>query len=373
MTFINKTILPFIILFSLCACGGSSSSSDDDPAELPPVDWQPKSTTVWEVGDAMQEGFTVEQLDAAYSTADQTNVLKNLLIVRNNKLISEAYFDGTNVDSLLHERSVTKTVIAMLIGIAIDEGYLSGINQPIGSFFEEDFPNLAANKRDITIQQLLTMTSGFEWDESQSGGYTSWANSSDPQAYLFNRDLQNTPGTEFTYNSAGAHLLSVILTKATGMSTLQYASEKLFLPLGITQLRWETLADGFYNGGAGLEMRPVDLAKIGLTLLNDGEWQSESIIPGSWVQALKAYQLNLSPGSGDFSVNGYGYLTWLGTGGNQDIKLAWGWGGQFVAMIPGKNMVVIMNSNWQVSASTAGAQYEIAFDILVNQIIPAAN
>lgn len=366
-----KLSLPLFFLILFSGCGGSSSSPDVlDVTDSPIVNWQPKSSSIWEVGDAAQENFNTALIDSTYSNAKQTNVLKNLLIIRNNKLIAEAYFDGTNANTLMQERSVTKTIIAVLIGIAIENGYLSGIEQTIGEFFEDDYSGLSENKKNITIENLLTMSSGFQWDESQ---YNNWASSSDPQGYLLNRGLVDTPGENFLYNSAGAHLLSVILTKATGMSSLQFANEKLFLPLGITEIRWEKLNDNFYNGGAGIELRPVDLAKIGLMLLNNGDWEMQSIVPSAWVVQAKDHQLNLTPGGGTFKVDGYGYLIWLGTGNNQQIQLAWGWGGQYIALIPEKNMVVIMNSDSRVNRATAESQYDVSLDILVNQIIPAAN
>jgi len=361
-----------LFLLMVSSCGGSSSTTDTTPTTTNPVNWQPISNG-WTVGDATQEGFNVTALNTAYDMARDTNVLRSLLVVRNEQLIAEAYFRGTTSNSLLHERSVTKTVMAMLIGVAIDEGYLNSIEQNIGELLATDFPDLSTAKKAITIEHLLTMTSGFQWDESQVNGYTDWANSNDPQGYLLNRDLVATSGTVFNYNSAATHVLSIILSKATGLTTLEYANQKIFQPLGITQLRWEVLADGYHNGAAGLELRAADLAKIGLMMQNNGQWQQQTIVPKQWLDAAKSHQLNLTPGAGPFLVDGYGYLTWLGTGNGFNIQLAWGWGGQFIAIIPEKNMVVIINCDWQVSGQTASSQYAVAFDILINHIMNAAN
>ncbi len=373
MTSKNGLLLTLAILSMLCGCGGPSSESNGTVQALADVNWQPVSTTSWEIGNASEENIDTEGLDTAYNLASKSNTLKSLLVIRNEKLIAEGYFGGTNANTLLHERSVTKTIIAMLIGKAIEDGYLIGIEQTMGPFFESEYPDLSNSKRQITLENLLTMTSGFEWDEGQPNTFNDWVSSADVQAHILDRELIDTPGTKFNYNSATSHLLSVIISKATGMSTLEYANESLFNPLGITQKRWETLSDSFINGGAGLELRAIDLAQIGLMLLNDGIWQDTQVIPSDWVRSAKTHQLNFDPDFGLISVDGYGYLMWLAKGSNQDIFLAWGWGGQFIILVPGKNMLVIMNSDWQVNSDTADAQYATALDILVNHIIPAAN
>ncbi|WP_444997392.1 serine hydrolase domain-containing protein [Aliikangiella sp. IMCC44359] len=369
--------LAFIIsiFMSFSGCGGSSSSGtlSTPPSSVTEVNWSPISTDSWIVGDATVENFDVEKINAAYVNAANSNVLNSLLIIRNNKLIAEAYFKNTTENTLMHERSVTKTIIAMLIGIAIEEGFLTGLNQSIGRFFETEYPDLSLVKKDITLLHLLTMTSGFQWNESQDSEYINWANSSDPQGHLLNRNMTSNAGEQFNYNSAAVHLLSVILTKSTGMNTLEYAKQKLFEPLGINQIRWEILADGYYNGGAGLELRSIDLAKIGLLLHNNGHWEQQMIIPESWVQAAKSQQISFPPSDPPMVIDGYGYLWWLGHANNHQLELAWGWGGQFIVTIPDKNMVLITNSKWQINGATARSQYSTIFNILVNDIIAAAN
>ena len=362
------------VITVLCSCGGSSSDNTNNSfPTVNNINWKPISTADWIIGDANQENFRISGLDTAFNKARDTNILNSLLVVRNDKLIAEAYFRGNTGNNLMDERSVTKTILALLVGVAIDEGYLIGLDQTIGSIFLDDFPSMSFDKQELTIRHLLTMSSGFQWNESQVNGYLDWANSTDPQGYLLNRDLADPSGTVFNYNSAGVHLLSVMLSRLTGMSTLEYAKEKLFSPLEINSFQWEILADGVYNGSAGLKLRGSDLAKIGLLLLNNGVWQQQIIIPSEWVQSIKSHQVNLTPSTGPFFVDGYGYLTWLGTGSNLKIQLAWGWGGQFIAVIPEMDMVVIVNCDWQVDGSTARSQYAVAFDIIINDIMAAAN
>ena len=375
MTFFNKVLSLIFVAVLFIACGGGSGSSgtvNDVSSPAGDVNWQPISTDSFIIGDAQNESFDVPLLNIAYNNARDADGLKSLLVVRNESLVAEAYFENTQVNDLLHERSVTKTMIAMLIGQAIEDGYIMGIEQTIGSFFQADFPELSQSKRNITIAHLLTMTSGFQWDEGQVSGYTNWANSSDPQGFLLNRDLSAVAGEQFNYNSAAVHLLSVILTKATEITTLEYAMEKLFTPLGISQVDWEILNDGYYNGGAGLALRSVDLAKIGSLLLNDGVYQQQMILPSAWVKSAKNHQVNLTSGSSPFAVDGYGYLWWLGQGNTQRMQMAWGWGGQFIATIPDKNMIIIINSAWQVSGTTSREQYAAAFNVM-NDVITAAN
>jgi len=373
--YISKYLIVIVFITIATSCGGNSETSDSiNNVSSPSVDvnWQPISTDSFTIRDAQSESLDVPLLNIAYNNARDSDGLKSLLVVRNEALIGEAYFENTLANDLLHERSVTKTIIAMLIGLAIEDAYITGIEQTIGSFFQEDFPELSQSKKNITINHLLTMTSGFQWDEGQVSGYTNWANSSDPQGFLLNRSLSSIAGEQFNYNSAAVHLLSIILSKATKMSTLEYAMEKIFTPLGISQISWEKLNDGYYNGGAGLALRSIDLAKIGSLLLNNGVYQQQIILPSTWVQTAKLSHVSFTSGSAPFAVDGYGYLWWLGQGNGQRMQMAWGWGGQFIATIPDKNMVVIINSTWQVSGTISREQYTAAFNV-INDVISAAN
>ncbi|MCB1053719.1 MAG: serine hydrolase, partial [Acidobacteria bacterium] len=318
------------VLLLVLSC---SSSDSNNTEQNTPLVWEPQATGEWPVATPEAAGFDRALLMACFEKASSAG-LDSLSVYRNGALVGESYFHGFSAASPHHVRSVTKTVTALLIGIALERGDLESVDQPIGPFFADEAPNLSAEKAAITIHNLLTMTSGFEWDESSSSGYTDWANSANPITYVLNKPLAHPPGVSFTYNSGAVHLLAVILTKATGMDTLSYAQSHLWQPLGIETLRWEKLADGNYNGAAGLELRPRDMAKVASVLLAGGTWQGKPVVPATWVEGMGT---PTRPGTVTFgaleNIN-YGYLWWLGSGSGHPMQLGWGWGGQFIATFP---------------------------------------
>lgn len=354
------------LIWGLVSCSSSSSNPENQGAGE--VSWEPQASNEWPVSTPEAAGFNHDAFVAAYEKAATTNGLESLCVVRNDALIGEAYFSGFTRSTVHHVRSVTKTVTAILIGIALEQGHLDNLDQPIGPFFAEMVPDLAPEKAAISIRHLLTMTAGFEWDESSSSGYNNWAGSSDPVRYVLDRSLANQPGSTFTYNSGAVHLLSVVLTDATGQDTRSYAQANLFGPLGIDSSRWETLADGRFNGAAGLELRPRDMAKIGKLLMQSGTWDDIQIVPQAWVQQMKIRTRDSHGSYGAFEDIDYGFLWWLGSGAGDEMQLAWGWGGQFIATFPSLDLIVITTSRWSVGATTADTQERANFDLIINQV-----
>src|SRR5262249_18040106 len=144
------------------------------------------------------------------------------------------------------------------------------------------------SKAGITVDNLLTMTSGFAWDESTPAGYNEWALASDQINFLLARSLSDSPGTRFNYNSAAVHLLAAGLSQATSRTAQDFADENLFTPLGIRDRTWEVDNRGYNNGGAGLSLRSRDLAKIGQLVLQDGNSAARSVVPAAWINEMLA-------------------------------------------------------------------------------------
>jgi CubicO group peptidase (beta-lactamase class C family) len=223
-------------------------------------------------------------LNEAFTEAVQIPNLRSLVAAQDGKVIKEAYFGTGGAELSQDVRSVTKSIMSLLIGIAIDKGYLTSVNQTIGEFLGTSY-TLTDEKAAIKIRDLLTMTGGFEWDELTSvSGYNDWISSDNQVQYVLDKPLSDPPGTRFNYNSGACHLLSVILTKATGMSTESFAWENLFRPLGITRKSWQIDNQGYYNGGAGLSLSPYDMLKIGKLILNRGEYQRKVIVSSKYIQ-----------------------------------------------------------------------------------------
>lgn len=376
-------VLLFTILNS--GCGGSSNSQSivpDLPTATPAepinaIDITPKSSEFMiETPEAV--GFDAASLEASFTQASSQPSLRNMLVLKDNALVAEAYFNGHQAQDLQYLRSITKTITAMLVGIAIEQGVLSSTEQTIGEFFLEGYPDLSNQKADIQIQHLLTMTSGFEWDESGVTEFQNWNASSDPIGYVLQRDLVASPGSVFNYNSGAVHLLSAILHKALGSELEPFIMSHFFLPLGIEELDWERLGDNRFDGASGLKLKATDTLKIGLMLSNKGRFvndtgEAKQIVPEQWIDQALTPRIAMNDQYGELQRTGYGYLWWFGQGNNTDIQLAWGWGGQFIMTAPDHNLVVVTNNDFNVGASQAQTQEQASLSLLFSGIMESLN
>jgi len=369
---ISRTFCLLVLSGLLFGCGGGATDTPATPDMPISIDigiYQPVSREL-PVATPTDVGLNQATISATYQSALTQPDLRSMLVIKDNQLVAEAYFNDTSAESKLHMRSVTKTVTAMLIGIAVEQGLLVGIEQPIGEFFIQDYPSISADKTDITVADLLTMTSGFSWDE---GAYLEWEDSADPTAYLLNKNIVAPPGTDFHYNSAAVHLLAVILDKVTGGELDQFVELNLFTPLGITDFRWDKLKDGRKNGGAGLQLRPIDTAKLSIMLLNNGRYNGFQIVPEIWIENAKTQQVAFSGNNqfGALDLTGYGYLWWQGTGNTRRLDLAWGWGGQFITSVQDKNLIVVTNSRHNVINTQADRQETANLALIIDGIFTA--
>lgn len=381
-----KSLLMLTLIIGLVACGGGSHNGDNSlpsPTPMPPASppatppasppaFQPQSN---EFAHAISEdvGMDPEQLAIAFGMAESNPALKSLLVLKDNQLIAEQYFNGSTPDSLLHIRSVTKTIMAIVTGMALENGLLDSLDVTIGEYLLDDYPALSEAKRAITIRHLLTMSSGFQWDEADGSLYSQWSTSADPIGFLLQRDLQHTPGTRFAYNSAAVHLLARILFEASEGQIVDLVVNELFTPLNIEQFEWEQLNDGLFNGSAGLQLTAIDMLKFGHLISNQGMYvnaQGEQvlIVSASWINEMLTPRAQFSSEYGDITLSGYGYLTWLSQAGEKAIQLAWGWGGQFIAISPNDNLIVVANNNWFVDFDSATVQEQNTLALIVNGI-----
>jgi len=212
------------------------------------------------------------------------------------------------------------------------------------------------------------MTAGFQWNEDLD--VEPWLTGPDPVAAILARPMASVPGTSWNYNTAAAHLLSVMLTEATGMSTLDFADTYLFQPLGITERSW-TMTGGYANGGHGLFLSTEDLAKLGVVFVNGGSWDDEQLVSRYWVNASTS-KVVLNLGSfGPLTELHAGFLWWLDRSTSYQAYTAWGWGGQFIFCVPGLQLVVAVHSNPDVPGTVADAQETAVLDLIVNSILPA--
>jgi CubicO group peptidase (beta-lactamase class C family) len=307
---------------------------------LPPRDYWP--TNGWRESAPEDQGLDSARLAAAQAyLAKHVPHIDSLLVVRGGYLVYE--HDAADAAALHNVKSVTKSVTSALVGIAIQAGDLENIDERLGSLLPEAFATIRdRDKRDITVRDLLTMRSGLEWAEYGASAVQMTA-SPDWVRFVLERPLIHAPGTLFNYSTGDTQLLSAILHKLTGLSLLDYADLYLFGPLGITQRRWPADPQGISIGGAELALTPRDMAKFGYLVLNGGTWDGDQIVPAAWVRESGQYHTLFEPESPeDCETLGYGYLWWLRPQGRHESRIAVGYGGQFVYVIPDQDMVVVM-------------------------------
>lgn len=348
---LRRYVLALWLAF-LSGCGGSGTeqATGSPGPTATAVVWRASENPDFPISTAQAEGFNETMLEQGYTAAGNTSGLFAVLVLRHGRLVGEAYFQGRSANDLLHLRSVTKTVLSNLIALAVSQGKIQSLQQPISELLPQKYRAFLNGKAAITLADLLTMRSGFAWDESTVAGYNNWVTAADPTRYLLEQPQQHTPGTVFRYNSANFHLLSVILTENTGMTTRDFARQYLFTPLGINNFRWEKLSDGYDNGGAGLELRARDLAKLGLLWQQQGLWGSQQLISSAYLQNAATVQHAASQTFAGLSLKGYGYGWWLfQQAGKPAGQLGWGYGGQFVLTVPEQNLTLVLLANNQTN------------------------
>jgi len=297
----------------------------------------------------------------------------SLVVSRDGEIVAEDYYNGSGSDSIHDVRSVTKSFTSLLVGLAIDKGYIESINDPISKYLTGivTFPDQV--KANITIDQMLKMSFGHAWNGTHSNSlYNTWASTPDHLQYIIDLPLANQPGMVFNYSDGASHLLSVIIAQATGQNTLDFAKENLFDPLEISNFRWGKDDLGYPNGAAGLTISPHDMLKLGYLILSKGKYKETQVVPESWITEMTTTKISTNndvPFGPDYS-----YQIWIGSANGHKYIFAMGWGGQFVFTVPDQNLVVIATCSWSgVGSAAASDHWNRLIRIIVNQILPAVN
>lgn len=279
-------------------------------------------------------------LASAADTASKLPTLHSLLVQWQGQLLLERYYRGKRASSLANIKSASKSVISALVGIAIDRGSIRSVSQEIGAFFPEiltDPRSLA--KRSITIENLLTMQAGLE--STSSRNYGAWVLSPNWIRYALERPLASPPGTRMQYSTGNTHLLSAILTKASKVSTWKLAQDSLARPLGFSLAPWSKDPQGVYFGGNDMLMTPRQMLQFGDLYLNDGRSRDgKQVVPASWVRASLTPRVESGREPGRY----YGYGWWVRDLGGHQAFYAWGYGGQFIFVIPSLKLGVVTTS-----------------------------
>ena len=349
-----------------------------------------KTNDGWQTASLSSENLDVNLFRDLFQRISD-NTYKNIysiVIVKNAKLVVEEYFPRQDVLSDQQFRAVkrvspqqlysaTKSVTSILIGLAIEQHLIRGVDEKISDFFPEYAGTFADTKKDaIRLKHFLSMTAGLSWDE-WTYPYADARNdalksllSPDPIRYVLERPLVAAPGEQFAYDTGISIALGRIIQKVSGLPTDKFAEKYLFGPLGISDYYWAKLPNDLVETGGGLFLRPRDMAKIGLLFLNGGRWQGKQIISEQWVRESTKNYIDAAQIPAWVQANGYGYQWWLGSFnvGNRVIESysARGRGGQFIFVFPEQKIVAVftgLNDNILMNQP---------LDMLQRYILPAA-
>jgi CubicO group peptidase (beta-lactamase class C family) len=355
-------------------------------ASAVPRDYWP--TAGWRTATPEDQGIDPKALaEIEGQVAAAYGQVRSVLIVRHGYLVYEHYWHGLDHTNGHDVRSVTKSVVGALVGIAIAEGKIKGLEQTVGELLAAQLPKDADPRMaGVTLKQLLTMTSGLAGDDESSGGdpriEDAMVKSPDWVRHILSRRLETEPGTHFAYSNATSHLLSAIVANVSGQSTLAYARAKLFEPLGIradkafepalnkvdaatlnaydrASVAWPVDPQGYNYGAAYLRLPSRDLAKFGYLYLNGGQWDGNQLIPADYVAAAT------SPAGRSPNLSmGYGWHWWVAVEEGHRTFSARGRGGQFIYVVPDLDLVAVITSDLQRSG--------VDPKILINRtIVPA--
>ncbi len=382
-------LISTLLLLSVLLFVGSQSEPSIPYAYQPPEN----INDGLDVGTLDEVNIDFELIEKAMSDINRGKYgeVHSMLIFKDGKLVLEEYFEGhkyqwdapdhhgelvtwnRSMQHVIH--SDTKSITSTCIGIAIGEGFIESVDQSIFDYLPEHQHLNTDGKDEITIEHLLTMTSGLEWDEWSAPLSSAandivgiWFSDEDPVTYVLERPLVDEPGTSFTYSGGNMIVLGEIIRYATSMTIDEFSGEYLFGPLGIDSFDWwNRFENGVIETGGGLKMTPRDMVKIGVTFLNNGVWNGTQVISEQWVEkSATPYADNKGidvPGTDKRNV-GYSYGWWTKEYPESDMLYAGGWGGQNIFVFPNLNAVVVTTGGTYTSSTRT-------MSLLERYIIPA--
>ena len=375
---IKVIILPFIVLLAIVISGCETKNKKNEPSEK-----ASKARSDQKAISAIADSINIEINNGEYGLIDRFMVIQNEKLLADYKYEHDyetiaqkydttnhqynynhpnwhPYYKKTNLHTL---QSATKSITSILLGIALDSNKDIDVNTTVVSLFGNyDVQSWDNRKREMTIEDLLTMRSGLKWNEAD---YTDPLNdctlleeSNEWVKFILDKPLDTIPGTKFNYNSGASVLLGKIVRIITGKRIDKWAEEKLFAPLGISDYYWKETPDGEIDTEGGLYLSSEDLSKFGLLFLNKGKWNEAQIVSENWINT------STSPIVGDTNRDdkrkiGYGYQWWIPeyTNGKSVIYAANGFGGQFLMVAPEYKLIVIFNG-WNINDKAEKSTFE---------------
>src|SRR5258707_15016059 len=324
----------------------------------------------WRIDTPDAAGFDRSRLCGLADRLQDADDVHSVVVARHGRLIFERYFAGYDEPwghddkryefdaTMKHDmRSVSKSVVSLLAGIAIDRGLIQGVDAPVLQFFPELASAAPEGWMAVRLRDVLTMSSGISWDENRpwtdpKNDEPHLGSETDPMRYILSKPIATPPGTQWNYNGGGVDLLGAIIARQSKQPLDVFAREALFAPLGITDFEWQTYQNGKISAAAGLRLRPRDATKIGQLMLNKGAWQGAQIVPADWIEQSTRPRFQAIGYFGGLFF--YGRFWWLGRTLSGEREVPWisamGLGGQRIFIVPSLDLVVVSTSGLYASA-----------------------
>ncbi len=321
-----------------------------------------------------QEAQLVTAVNELLSLDPDHDNLRAVLAYVDGKPVLEKYFDWP-ADAYWDVSAITNSILATLVGIAIGEGAISGLDQTLGELLPDHRADMTRAIAATRLREVLKMTAGFAGvDRDRTPAYMA---APDPVGRML-RAAPDPLGGGFEYSNQGAHLLAAVLARATGGSVLDYARSRLFEPLGIDTdpadgFAWPVDRSGLHLGWGSLKLRPRDLLRLGQLFLGGGEWKGERVVPLSWVREATHEQVHTVDGDNrQLPGRGYGYGWWLTEADGEPAYVAYGFGGQLIEVVPSRSLVVVVANEIEYDAPRSGGFSANSLTFLVDDVIAPA-
>ncbi len=323
------SLFRFAAIFASLIIGACTHGGGEPPED--------EADNTWRTSSPEAQGLESAPLAAVLRSLDASDLpLHSVLIVRHGVVVLDAYVYPFARGSTHNLASSTKSFTATLVGIALDEGHIGSVHDPVLSYFPaRTIANRDAYKEALTIEHLLTMRAGLRCPNDDSA----IKSTPDPLQTALDLPMDAEPGTTFCYNNANAHLLAGVVEASTGMRIRDYAKSRLFTPVGISSASWPLGHGGQSWGGGSLFLTPSDLARLGMLYLEKGVWRGRRVVSESWVTAATtpASDLDVAPSP----LDGYGYQWWTSSQGFYSTR---GHGGQLAVVLPALDLVMVITA-----------------------------
>ena len=369
-------IIVLLIIISGFSCKTVGNSGEDNTYQYYNYQVPENTGDGWVTGSLEDVGLNIEPLKNLMEILlnRENHEIHSILLIKNDLLVFEEYFKGHDFnangpnyhgqvlnfgrDTVHNLHSATKSITSTLLGIAIENGFVNGVEEKVYDFFPR-YESLRTEGKDrILLKHLLNMRAGWEWNEwdvditSPDSNYMQMLYSQDPLGYVLGRPLGAEPGTLFDYSGGVTNVLGQMIETTVGMDFESFADQYLFNHLGITNRSWPYFPSGMVLVSGDLHIRPRDMAKIGYLFINDGKWKESQLVSPEWINEATQQRVDL-PDLG--WADGYGYHWWFQTFNVNGVALdscrADGWGGQLILMVPDLKMVVVLTGANYVSSS----------------------